>query len=343
MAVVTSREDSAARTGSSARERATPPESGQILEGEVIRSGRSGLVVNATLKPLGHDGPGSRPARWEAWTVSRRFWTGSPPRCWLARAARTSVMSVVSSRSPSRRSSSTSPDAPRIAGETMTTPSLACSELSPPSPPSRSRRSSSRTRQESASAFGRWSRHSAPMGGRRKWIVSGWGGSSSRGRQATLDGADRAYLALLAGPRFPRGTPAIEQLAGWEHATERWPERAEIWLHFGELLLYGGPGAGIEDSRTRAAAAFRRARQADPELAGPLLGLIEVAAFDRDSSAVEHLGSTFLTRDSVSGWADYVRWRVASVVDTQSLALLRAEIRLARFRQARSHTVDRSG
>ena len=324
MAVVTSREDSAARTGASARERARRPSAGQILEGEVIRSGRSGLVVNATLKPLGHDGAGiaasamgsvdSLPQILDRLAAALLARAGGEDERHVGRLVQVSLPALklyLAGRAAYRRGDYDDAVA-RLQRAIAAEPAFALAAL------------------ELADAAGERFRLRPvePALSTDGWpaeMDSIWLGGIelARASEATLDGADRAYLDLLAGPRFPQGTPAIEQLTAWEHASERWPERAEIWLHFGELLLYGGPSAGIEDSRTRAAAAFQRARQANPELAGPLLGLIEIAAFDRDSSAVEHLGSTFLTRDSVSGWADYVRWRVASVVDTQSLAVLR--------------------
>jgi tetratricopeptide (TPR) repeat protein len=65
------------------------------------------------------------------------------------------------------------------------------------------------------------------------------------------------------------------------------------------------------DSRARAAAAFRRVLALDPGHAPAIAGLVEVAAFERDTIELLRTAKLYLLRDSVSAASDYVRWRVA--------------------------------
>ncbi len=157
-----------------------------------------------------------------------------------------------------------------------------------------------------------------------------------RANLTSLDGRDRDYLDLLAGRQFPNGTTARDHLLAWEEASEAQPDRAEIFAHFGRLLLYQGAAAGIDDARSRALAAFGRARALSPGSVDAIAGLIEIAAFDRDSATLRTLERAYLAVDSVGAMADYVRWRVASVADPSALASVRA-----RFDSLDSETLGR--
>ncbi len=141
--------------------------------------------------------------------------------------------------------------------------------------------------------------------------------------RARLSSRDRALLNAVRG-NFPAPTDARTVLGNWEAAVRAAPDRADAHYSLGGVLLYQGRAMGLSDSPARAAAAFRRALELDSGYLRPLGGLIEMAAFKRDTAAVRRLGALYLARDSASEEATYVRWRVAAVLgDTRALAAVR--------------------
>lgn len=141
--------------------------------------------------------------------------------------------------------------------------------------------------------------------------------------RARLNTRDRALLNAIRG-NYPDPTDARSVLANWEMAVEAAPDRADAQYWLGTALLYQGRAVGLADSPARAAAAFRRAFELDSKYVRPLGGLIEIAAFQRDTVALRRLGATYLARDSSSEEADYVKWRLASVLgDEQGLEAIR--------------------
>ena len=113
------------------------------------------------------------------------------------------------------------------------------------------------------------------------------------------------------------------------------PDRVETHYLLGTLLLYQGPAVEHGDARPQAAASFRRAIDLDPAYLPPIVGLVEVAAFERDTAELLRGRDMYLARDSIGRGADYVRWRVAATLgDAATLASIRA--RLARSTAQRS-------
>jgi len=136
---------------------------------------------------------------------------------------------------------------------------------------------------------------------------------------------DRPLLDALRGERYPEPATARAMIAGLQRAAIAAPARVETHYLLGSLLLYQGPAVEVTDSRARAAAAFRHALELDSAYAAPIAGLVEVAAFDGDTSALRRAGWLYLSRDSVGGTADYVRWRVAmGSGDSAALSSIRA-------------------
>ena len=128
---------------------------------------------------------------------------------------------------------------------------------------------------------------------------------------ARLSSRDRAVLAALRGD-YPDPTPASTVLGNWERAAELSPESPDVQFWLGQVLLTQGFALGLNDSRQRAAAAFRRAFEMDSGFVRPLEGLIEIAAFDRDLQSLDRLARLYLANDSSSAEAGYVKWRVAA-------------------------------
>jgi len=152
-----------------------------------------------------------------------------------------------------------------------------------------------------------------------------------------LSQRDLALLSALRGAYYPAASFAREMLAGWERVVRVAPDRAEGWYWLGYVLLQQGAALGVADAHTRAAAAFRRAVAIDSGFAAPLAGLIEIAAFDRDTGEARRLVRLYLARDSASETTDYLRWRVAAVCgDGAELHVLRR-----RFESLGARSLDR--
>ena len=128
-----------------------------------------------------------------------------------------------------------------------------------------------------------------------------------------LSAPDRVYLHALRGIRFPRSTPLAEHLRAWDQVLHVTPDRADAWYRLGTLLLYLGPGIEVSESRSRAIAAFDRALSLDSSFLGPLIGLVDAAAFARDTAATKRLVARYLAQDSSGDDAVYVRWRLAAL------------------------------
>lgn len=155
--------------------------------------------------------------------------------------------------------------------------------------------------------------------------------------RARLNRRDQDLLLALRGERYPQPSYATEVLASLERALRTAPDRAETHYAIGYLLLHQGPAVGLTDSRERAKASFQMALALDSSYAAPLAGLLEVAAFERDSAELRRLGTLYLARDSVSPVADYVTWRVATGTgDETELRILRA-----RFASLSPETLER--
>jgi DNA-binding SARP family transcriptional activator len=143
-----------------------------------------------------------------------------------------------------------------------------------------------------------------------------------RGR---LNARDQALLKAVRG-NFPRPTDALTVLRNWEGAVQAAPDRADVHNALGEILWYQGRPLGLIDAPVRAEASFRRAMHLDPAYVRPIGGLLEIAAFRRDTAAVRRLGALYLARDSISDEAAYVRWRVATIVgDSRARRQLQAQ------------------
>jgi DNA-binding SARP family transcriptional activator/TolB-like protein len=145
--------------------------------------------------------------------------------------------------------------------------------------------------------------------------------------RARLNERDVAYLGALRGKRYPRASTAREVLSDWESVVRVAPDRADAWNRLGFALLQQGLALGLTESHRRATALFQQALSLDSGYVSPIAGLIEIAAYERDTARVQRLGRLYLARDSSSEHADYVRWRVASTLgDRTALAALRRRL-----------------
>ena len=128
-----------------------------------------------------------------------------------------------------------------------------------------------------------------------------------------LSPEDRVYLHALRGIRFPQSTPLAEHLRAWEQVLHVTPDRPDAWYRMGVLLLYLGPSVEITDAPGRARVAFERALALDSAFLGPLLGMVDAAAFARDTAAAARFGARYLRAETTGDDATYVRWRLATL------------------------------
>jgi DNA-binding SARP family transcriptional activator len=144
-----------------------------------------------------------------------------------------------------------------------------------------------------------------------------------RGRDQLAPG-DRALLNALRVDST-EASLARDVLAAWEGAVRAAPDRPEAHHWLGYVLLHQGLAMGLIDSRARAAASFRRALELDPVHLGALGGLIEIAAYERDSESLRSLRAKYLALSSIGAEADYVRWLVAAALpDRRELRRIRS-------------------
>ena len=141
---------------------------------------------------------------------------------------------------------------------------------------------------------------------------------------AKLSRRDGILLAALRGGYPQTALPARQIMVNWENATQALPALPDAHFWLGHVLLYQGPAMGLRDARQRSSAAFRRALTLDPEFLPALRGLVEIAAFDRDTTEMKKLAQRYTSIDASSDEATYVRWRTASITgDSATLSLVR--------------------
>jgi DNA-binding SARP family transcriptional activator/TolB-like protein len=136
----------------------------------------------------------------------------------------------------------------------------------------------------------------------------------------SLSTRDRFLLTALRGG-YPRVASARQVLANWETAAQALPDLPDAQFWLGHVLLFQGPALGIDDSRVRARAAFERALHVDPQYAPALNGLIELAALERDTSALHSRVDRYMAMDSLSDDARYIRWRLSSFAGDEEARL----------------------
>lgn len=163
-------------------------------------------------------------------------------------------------------------------------------------------------------------------GGGHNLDISAWARAIRLAARDTtrLSAGDRLLLAALRGG-YPRAASARQVLANWENVAHGLPELPDAHFWYGHVLLFQGPAMGLEDARPRARASFQRALELDERYTPALLGLIDAAAFDRDTIVMNALVARYTARDSTSDEAFYIRWRLAALRgDATGLRLLRA-------------------
>jgi DNA-binding SARP family transcriptional activator/TolB-like protein len=157
------------------------------------------------------------------------------------------------------------------------------------------------------------------------WIGGASGRTVAWNNRARLGWRDRALLAAMAGPEYPRPSSLPGQRAAWVGALEALPDQPEAWFWLGEFYFHEGAALRLASPHGWAAQALERAIALDSTFAAPLVHRIDLAAMDGDTALVRRLGARYMTVDSIGDLSAYVRWRVAtSLGDSGTLVRLRA-------------------
>ncbi|HET9440098.1 MAG TPA: serine/threonine-protein kinase [Longimicrobiales bacterium] len=150
-------------------------------------------------------------------------------------------------------------------------------------------------------------------------LADGWVGmtdAGERGRRIAwqerdrLSARDRAFMAISAGPNFPRSPTITERLDATERALRIAPDRAELWYTLGDLHFHWGRIFGGTDWEARAERGFRRAIELDSSFAAPAQHLVGLYARQGRAQEAAALASAMLARAPVGATADYLRWLV---------------------------------
>lgn len=140
-------------------------------------------------------------------------------------------------------------------------------------------------------------------------LVLAWSG------RERLSARDHADLVAMAGKRYPLPPTGVEQIEVRRALLRIAPDQPEAWYSLGDALFHNGRYVGEEAPEEQAIAAFQEAIRLDSAFAGPMHHLIDLLAARGDNAAVRRLGGMYLTLDSVSETAAYLRWRVAAVLN----------------------------
>ena len=156
--------------------------------------------------------------------------------------------------------------------------------------------------------------------------AAGYAGVLARGvrlgwmSQNHLAPADRAYLAALAGPRYPGFSSLADYYGVWQAATAAAPGYPESWFGLGDQYFHAGWILGLPHPTASAKIAFQRALELDPEFTPAIEHLLATAIRERDTAGVRRLSAQYLALDSVGAMAQFVRWRAARALHNDAAA-----------------------
>jgi tRNA A-37 threonylcarbamoyl transferase component Bud32/tetratricopeptide (TPR) repeat protein len=148
--------------------------------------------------------------------------------------------------------------------------------------------------------------------------VRGWFAQSRDVRRAGLlawkkrdqfSARDRAQLAVLIGPNYPKISTIADRGAAAERYAALAADSPDAWYQVGDWYFHYGAGSGVEDSERRALNAFSRALQLDSTF----------------TPAMEHLPMLY----AATGDSAKLRWAIGALAATDSGDALVGERMLA--------------
>jgi serine/threonine-protein kinase len=174
---------------------------------------------------------------------------------------------------------------------------------------------------------GVWSQQAGQSAALRRGLLTGYA------LRERLSRRDQLLFEAWVLPNTSTTHTARDQLDGWQRAAEAAPESPEAVYEYADRLYHSGEQLGVANATARAESSFARALALDSTYLPPLAHLVEIAVRSNDRRALRHLATLFGVESSTADAGDYVRWRVALVLnDQRTLTALRG--RLATMPQA---------
>jgi DNA-binding SARP family transcriptional activator/TolB-like protein len=167
-------------------------------------------------------------------------------------------------------------------------------------------------------------------------LASGWAGRAAAEGDSAVARAwavrdrliprDYAFLRAFATGRIPQlHTNRQEVYQRWENAISEVPDWPEVWAEYGDRFFHEGRVPFDATTHSRAAAALRRALELDSMFLPAIPHAVQLAAVGGDTASVRRLATRYVTRDSSSGTAAYIRWRAAHALgDSAGVRRLRS-------------------
>lgn len=155
------------------------------------------------------------------------------------------------------------------------------------------------------------------LGGESGYFIGDSALSRAWAQRSGLAPADSAFLAALAGTRYPNHTSAREYVANWEQVVGQVPARWEASFQLGTELFENGRLLDLDVPVRRAAAAFAQLLETHPRFAPALEYAIQVAALEQDTVEVANLVMTYLGHGIERDRSEFVRW-LAATFDPQT-------------------------
>ena len=137
---------------------------------------------------------------------------------------------------------------------------------------------------------------------------------------------DRALLAVLLGPRFPKAETMGERGTAAELYRDLAPDSPDAWYQVGDWNFHFGLGAGVEDAARRAEQAFSRALALDSSFTPALEHLPILYEATGDTAKLRRAIGLLAATDSGNVLAGERMLAAASLGDSGDVRSLRAQM-----------------
>jgi tetratricopeptide (TPR) repeat protein len=152
-------------------------------------------------------------------------------------------------------------------------------------------------------------------------VSAAWAGTSAQewnrvaslawSHRQRLSGMDRLQLEGTLGPDYPELSAPAARLRVVEDAVAAMPDRAELWVLYGDILFHEGQSMGAPDWPRRTISAFKRARTLAPDNPEAEYHLLDLALMVGDTAMLRDVADRLMRRDSVSDLLRYVHGALA--------------------------------
>jgi tetratricopeptide (TPR) repeat protein len=149
--------------------------------------------------------------------------------------------------------------------------------------------------------------------------------------RAKLSPKGQALLRAWLGPKYPKRSSLILELAAWQDAVQAAPDVADAWFELGDRQLHNGGLDDLPHPVELAQGNFRRALELDSSFVMPLDHLLLAKLYLEDTTDLKTLVRRWFAQDTAPGdRSGYMRWRLAVALG-DSAAASRELVRLDRW------------